>query len=116
MTTESTTRIHTGKIPMPGIASAIKPGSNAHRRPRIRKRARAVAMSSAHSKGGANVSQKEIASETAATPNARANCAREWRFVGVAGATGSVVTVVGVRVMVFSVCIEELLKLGVNTL
>src|ERR1039457_5889133 len=83
MMIESTTRTHTGKTPMPGMASATRPGKRAHRRPRIRNRANAVARSSAHWKGGANVSQMERTSETAATPKAMAIFAREWRLMGV---------------------------------
>src|SRR6266851_2957806 len=99
MMIESTTRTHTGKTPMPGTASATRPGKRAHRLPRIRKRANAVARSSAHSKGGANVSQMERTSETAATPKAIAIFVREWRL------KGEVVSA-GVRMMDLSVSME----------
>src|SRR5579859_2106629 len=101
MMIESTTSTHTGKTPMPGMASAMSPGKRAHLLPRIKKRMTAVARSSVHWKGGANVSQMERTSETAATPKAIANFAREWRLMGEAASAG-------VRRMGLSVSIEWL--------
>src|SRR6266567_2559321 len=85
MEMESTTRIHTGKTPIPGIASAISPGSRAHRLPRIRKRMKAVPRSSAHCTGVAITVQNDKKSETAATARAIASLAREGRFDGAIG-------------------------------
>src|ERR1019366_7647025 len=96
---EATTRTHTGKTPMPGIASAINPGSNAHLRPRIKNRTNAVAPSSAHWAGGRNVIQKDKRSEAAATAMAMASLAREWRLGGASGPCG-------VRMAGSSVCIR----------
>ena len=122
---ESTTRTHTGKTPMPGMASAASPGRRAHLLPKIIKRANAVTASSTQSNGGTRATQDKT-SDTSATPRASAICAREWRLTGVAGVTGEVlaevasevvselVTLVGVRVMVFSVGIGRLAKLRVH--
>src|SRR3981081_4194083 len=97
---ERTTRIHTGKTPIPGMASATSPGSSAHRRPRIRNRTKAVPTSSAHCTGGAIVAQNEKKSETAATAKATASLAREGRFGGgIGSADGRVIVLVGCRDM-----------------
>ena len=101
MAMERTTRIHTGKTPIPGIASAISPGSRAHRRPRIRNRATAVPRSSAHCTGGAIVAQNAKKSETAATARARASLVREGRFEGAIGSADG-------RMIVLSDCIAML--------
>ncbi|HWY32789.1 MAG TPA: hypothetical protein VNX46_18640, partial [Candidatus Acidoferrum sp.] len=63
----------------------------------------AVAKSSVHWNGGANVNQIERTSETAATPKAIAILAREWRFkvVGVSS---------GLRTMVLLFSMEWLSK------
>jgi hypothetical protein len=54
---------------------------------------KAVAKSSVHWNGGANVNQIERTSETAATPKAIAISAREWRFklVGVSSGLRTIV-------------------------
>src|ERR1700686_1031887 len=96
---ETTTRTHTGKTPIPGIASAIKPGSKAHRRPRIRNRSRAVTPSIANCNGGANSAQIEKKSETAATAKAMAILARAGRLEGTIGVSA-------VRIGGLSVSIE----------
>jgi len=100
---EATTRIHTGKTPMPGIASAINPGSSAHRRPRIKNRRKAVPTSSAHCKGGATTVQNANMSDTAATPNARPNLARECRFKGASESTGDNTSIFPVCIGLFSI-------------
>src|SRR5579862_4620573 len=100
---ESTTSTHQGNTPIPGMASITSPGSRAHRFPKITNRTTAVAISSVHWSGGANVIQIERASEIAATPNASPIFAREWRLSG-----GTTSTETGVNVMVFSVSIRFL--------
>src|SRR5258708_2873654 len=89
MAMERTTRIHTGKTPIPGMASAISPGSRAHRLPRIRKRRKAVPRSSAHCTGVAITVQNDKKSETAATAKAMASLAREGRLEGAIASTGA---------------------------
>src|SRR5882762_4433701 len=107
MAMERTTRIHTGKTPIPGMASATSPGSSAHRRPRIRNNTTAVPTSSAHCTGTAITVQNDKMSETAATAKARASIAREGRFDGAIGsATG--------RLIVLSDCIAILLLMLLN--
>src|SRR5580700_2377875 len=85
---ESTTSTHHGNTPIPGMASSANPGRRAHRRPKIKKRRKAVTRSSAHWKGGANVIQMDMASETAATPKAIAIFARVWRLKGEVASAG----------------------------
>src|SRR6266550_2183864 len=107
MAMERMTRIHTGKTPIPGMASATSPGSRAHRRPRIRNRATAVPTSSAHCAGGAIVAQNEKKSETAATAKAIASLAREGLFERTIGSAES-------RVIVLSDCIAILPMMRLN--
>src|SRR5712691_12542367 len=96
---ERTTRIHTGKTPIPGIASALSPGSRAHRLPRIRKRMKADPRSSAYCTVVAITVQNDKKSETAATARAMASLAREGRFDGTIGSADA-------RMAGLSDCIE----------
>src|SRR6266481_2543952 len=107
MAMERTTRIHTGKTPIPGMASATSPGSRAQRRPRIRNSTAAVPTSSAHCTGGAIVAQIEKKSETAATAKAKASLAREGRFEGAIGSVDG-------RMIVLSACIALLPMMLLN--
>ena len=75
---ERTTRTHTGKTPIPGMASAINPGKIAQRRPKIRKTV--MPFPGQSPTGGVEDSvHMETTSETAATRKARACTLREGR-------------------------------------
>jgi len=89
---ERTTRTHTGKTPIPGMASAIKPGKIAHRRPRIRNRSNAVPRSINHCIGGASAIQKDRKSDTAAIRKAIACRLREGRRTGAITSVGVKIT------------------------
>src|SRR5882672_1674643 len=107
MAMERTTRIHTGKTPIPGMASAISPGSRAQRRPRIRNNTAAVPTSSAHCTGTAITVQNDKMSETAATAKAIASLVREGRFEGAIGSVDG-------RMIVLSACIALLRMMLLN--
>src|ERR1700676_1358990 len=98
MAIEATTRIHTGKAPIPGMASAISPGSSAHLCPRIRNRTKAVPTSSTHCTGGAITVQNDKTSETAATANARPSRVREGRFKGASESAGDSTSILSVGI------------------
>ena len=102
---ERTTRTHTGKTPIPGMASAIKPGKIAHRRPRIRNKSNAVPRSINHCIGGASTNQKEKKSETAAIRKATACRLREGRRTGASTSVGVKITGGSVGVVMTSLAV-----------